>query len=340
MKAIVASRFGEPAEVLGLQSLPDPQPPGPGEVLVRVIKRQLHLGNLAMVRGRFHIPLPAGGLIPGGDGVGIVEAVGSGVDAKSLKRGTRVIFNPSPGAWAERIKTRAELVTPIPEDLPDAIAAQLLPNAVIALLLLRAAQRAAPDAGREIPMLVTAAGSAVASILIAAARRRGLKIVGAVRSAAGAKVLSTRFPDMPVVATADPDWAGKVRQAAGGQPLQVIMDPVGGPMVGQLVELLGGNGTLLFYGGLAPEPVTFPSVGLAHNEIVFKGVSSSRWLQNTPAEQRREDVAEAIEIGRAEPGLFKVEADYDLPRFAEAIAHIERSGRSGAVLISSAAMAD
>jgi hypothetical protein len=32
------------------------------------------------------------------------------------------------------------LVTPIPDDLPDAIAAQLLPNTVIALLLLREAQ--------------------------------------------------------------------------------------------------------------------------------------------------------------------------------------------------------
>ena len=167
MKGIVATRFGEPAEVLELKTLPDPQPPDPGEVVVRVTKRQLHPGNLAMIRGRFNIPLPAGGLVPGGDGVGVVEAVGAGVDsAQGVKPGARVIFNPSPGAWAERLKTRAELVTPIPGDLPDAIAAQLLPNTVIALLLLRAAQRAAPDAGREIPILLTAAGSAVARIVI------------------------------------------------------------------------------------------------------------------------------------------------------------------------------
>ena len=70
MKAIVATRFGEPDEVLELKTLPDPPPPGPGEVVVRVTKRQLHPGNLAMIRGRFNIPLPAGGLVPGGDGVG------------------------------------------------------------------------------------------------------------------------------------------------------------------------------------------------------------------------------------------------------------------------------
>jgi len=226
-------------------------------------------------------------------------------------------------------------VTPIPDDLPDAIAAQLLPNTVIALLLLRTAQQAMPEAGREIPILLTAAGSAVARIVILAARRRGLKIVGAVRSAGGAKALSARFSDLTVISTVDRNWAEQIRRAAGERPLQIIMDPVGGTLVSDLVALLGGNGALLFYGGLAPEPITFPSIGLAHHEVMFKGVSSSRWLQNTSAEQRREDVAEAIEIGRATPEHFDVEADYDLARFADAIKHIERTGRNGAVLISS-----
>jgi NADPH2:quinone reductase len=113
------------------------------------------------------------------------------------------------------------------------------------------------------------------------------------------------------------------------------MDPVGGAMVGDLAGLLGDNSTLLFYGGLAPEPITFPSIGLAHHEIKFEGVSSARWMQNTSAQQRRADVEEAIEIGRATPEQFDVEADYDLARFAGAIEHIERTGRNGAVLISS-----
>jgi NADPH2:quinone reductase len=337
MKGIVATRFGEPAEVLELKTLRDPPPPGPGEVMVRVTKRVLHPGNLAMIRGRFNIPLPAEGfLVPGADGVGVVEAVGEGVNsARSVKPGARVIFNPSPGSWAELLKTRADLVTPIPDDLPDAIAAQLLPNAVIALLLLRAARRASPNAGRETPILLTAAGSSVARILTTAARRRGLKVVSAVRSKKSATALSARFPDLTVVSTADPDWVDQVQRAAGERPLQVIMDPVGGKMVSDLVGLLGDDGTLLFYGGLAPDPITLGSIRLAHHEIMFKGVSSSRWLQTTSAEQRREDVAEAIEIGRTAPEQFEAEADYDLARFIDAIEHTERKGRNGAVLISS-----
>jgi len=337
MKAVVFARFGEPEKVLEFKTLPDPTAPGPGEVVIRVTTRQLHPGNLAMVRGKFKIPLPPTGfMIPGADGVGVVEAVGEGVDpAEGVKPGARVMFNPSPGAWAERLKARAELVTPIPDDLPDAIAAQLLPNTVIALLLLRAAQRATPDAGREIPILLTAAGSSVARILTIAARNRGLKLVSAVRSRKGAEILSGRFPDLPVVSTADPDWTDQVRRAAGGRPLQVIADPVGGALVSDLLPLLGDDGAMLFYGALAPEPISLPAIALAHREIMFKGVSSSRWPLTTPAKQRREDVAEAIEIGRAHPEQFDVEADYDLSRFADAIKYIERPGGTGAILIHS-----
>jgi len=335
MKAIVFSRFGEPEKVLELKTLPDPTPPGPGEVVVRVTKRQLHPGNLMMVRGKFNVPLPADGfLIPGADGIGVVETVGEGVDSARVKPGMRVIFNPSAGAWAERIKTRAELVTSIPDDLPDAIAVQMLPNAVIALMLLREAQRAVPDAGRETPILLNAAGSSVARFLTIAAQRRGLKVMGAVRSENAAKIVSRRFPDLPVVSTADPDWLDQLRHAAGSRPLQVIMDPVGGAMSGDLVSLLGDGGALLLYGAVSPDPITFPLLAMAR-EIMFKGVSSSRWVQNTSAEQRRDDVAEAIEIGRHSPEKFEVEAEYDLAQFANAVEHIERETRNGAILLNS-----
>ena len=75
--------------------------------MVRVTKRVIHPGNLVMIRGGFNIPIPADGfLVSGADGVGVGEGVDS---AQSVKPGARVIFNPSPGAWAERLKTPSSL---------------------------------------------------------------------------------------------------------------------------------------------------------------------------------------------------------------------------------------
>jgi NADPH:quinone reductase len=116
-------------------------------------------------------------------------------------------------------------------------------------------QRAAPDARRETPIVLTAARSSVARILTIAARRRGLKVVGAVRSEAGANVLSARFPDLIVISTADRDWGDQVRRAAGERPLQVGIDAAGGTMVSDLVALLGDGGTLLLYGDLLRSPL-------------------------------------------------------------------------------------
>lgn len=51
------------------------------------------------------------------------------------------------------------------------------------------------------------------------------------------------------------------------------------------------------------------------------------------AKRRRDDVAETLAIGRSAPEQFNVAADYDLPRFAEALEAAEKPGRTGAILL-------
>jgi NADPH:quinone reductase len=337
MRSILLTRYGEPADVLKLVTVDDPPSPAPGEVLIRVTKRLVHPGNHVLVRGHFPITLPPDGMTPGGDGVGIVEAIGDGVDpARGVAAGARVVFYPGPGAWSERVLTQAEFVTPVPDDISDEIAAQVLVNTIGALYLLRAVERAAPGrAGVDTPIVVTAAGSAVARIVATIASRRGLRVVGLVRSREGAQSLSARFPDLPVVTTADADWPDQIRRAADGKPLDVIIDPVGGELAVELVDLLADGGTLLCYGDLADEPISIPSILLAYREITLRGVSAHRTLVNDSPEQRRDDAAEAIALARSAPELFNVAAEYDLARVAEAMEAVEQPRRAGAILLCS-----
>jgi NADPH:quinone reductase-like Zn-dependent oxidoreductase len=77
MKALVFRETGEPKSVLQLAEIPTPQL-APGEALVRMLLSPIHPSDLHMLRGRYGYQpeLPAS---PGIEGVGIVEAVGPGV---------------------------------------------------------------------------------------------------------------------------------------------------------------------------------------------------------------------------------------------------------------------
>ena len=81
MKALIFRETGEPKSVLKLAEIPTP-PLAPGEALVRVLLSPINPSDLHMVRGRYGYQpeLPAS---PGAEGVGIVEAVGSGAQAPS-----------------------------------------------------------------------------------------------------------------------------------------------------------------------------------------------------------------------------------------------------------------
>ncbi|WP_410810239.1 NADPH:quinone reductase [Micromonospora sp. 067-2] len=99
MKAIVYERTGDPS-VLELVDRPVPEPAA-GEVLVRVAVSGV---NPTDWKARRSFPLPVGWQIPGQDGAGVVEAVGTGVDRKLI--GERVWIWEA--AWQRPWGTSAE----------------------------------------------------------------------------------------------------------------------------------------------------------------------------------------------------------------------------------------
>ena len=76
MRSVVYDRHGDPGQVLRLETEDTPPTPRPGEVLVRVLARPLHPGDLAGVVG-FGDAGPFGQpRSPGLEGMGIVEELG------------------------------------------------------------------------------------------------------------------------------------------------------------------------------------------------------------------------------------------------------------------------
>jgi zinc-binding alcohol dehydrogenase/oxidoreductase len=76
-------------EELTLSELPEPTP-GPGEVLVRLRAAALNHRDLGMFDWA-----PDAGFVLGADGVGVIAALGAGVE--DLSPGVEVIINPAVG---------------------------------------------------------------------------------------------------------------------------------------------------------------------------------------------------------------------------------------------------
>src|SRR5579863_3987190 len=110
MKAVVCEAFGGP-EVLALRELPDPAPPGAGEVQVRIAARGVQYVDVLMLAGKYQFR-PEPPFIPGNEAAGEVVAVGEGVTV--FKPGDAVISRVRLGAFGTMANSREEDCDPIP----------------------------------------------------------------------------------------------------------------------------------------------------------------------------------------------------------------------------------
>lgn len=336
MRTVEYTRQGEAAQVLTLREESHRPAPGIGEVLVRMLVRPIHPGDLIGVEGVQGQPEPQSrARTPGVEGMGVVESVGANVRAPHA--GQRVAVFPVPGTWSDVVVVPAGLAVPVPDGVSNETAALMLVNPLTLSMLYRALDNALR--GQAGPVLQTAAGSSIGRLVSAAAARHDLQLINVVRSTSGAEKLRTLHPSQPVVATCDDDWRRQVRQHAGERGVQVVLDSVGGAMTQDLAALLADGGTLISYGQLGSGTTPLEALPLVARALTVRGVSILRWLSLTP-EERAKDIAFAQDLAQNTPELLEVAASYDLADFKAAVEHARRPAKTGTVLLTTPRTAD
>ena len=113
MRAVQLTAFGNPVDGLECVDIPEPDTPGPNQVLIGVEYSPINANDLMVARGiyAFRPPLPA---VIGNEGVGRVLAVGPGVE--SVRLGDRVLAPLSSFTWRERIVISAAGLSGLPAD--------------------------------------------------------------------------------------------------------------------------------------------------------------------------------------------------------------------------------
>ncbi|MDX6556703.1 MAG: hypothetical protein QOD86_2898 [Miltoncostaeaceae bacterium] len=324
-RAVRFATFGEPSDVLTVEAVPIPAP-GPGRVLLRMRARPVNPSDLSLVRGRYGElpPLPA---TPGLEGLGVVEALGDGVEGVAI--GARVVpLSAAPGTWAEHLVAPAAALVPVPDAVPDEAAAQLVVNPLTAWVLIEEELAVRPGEW----LLQNAAGSTLGRVVLQLARARGFRTINVVRRPDQEEELLALGADEVLVEGRD-DIAARVREITGGEGAAKAIDAVAGAGGARLADALAPRGTLVTYGRLAQRPLELDTGRQIFGGTTVRGFWLVRWFRETPPAEVRAAIDEVLGLmadGSVDP---PVEARYDLDEVREAAIHAERPGRSGKVML-------
>lgn len=323
MRCVVHHTFGEPADVLVAGDAPRPEP-GRGEVRIRMRLAPIHNHDLVTVRGQYgwKPQLPA---IGGSEGFGVIDAVGEGVEGHAP--GQRVSAASGRGTWAECFIAPATMLAPIPDAVPDEMAAQLLAMPLSALMLLEFL-----DVRPGQWIVQNAAAGAVGKTLAMLAAARGVHVLGLVRHDEAVEALSALGIDA-VLSTARPAWREAARALVGEGGARAAVDSVGGSAASDLVHLLGEGGTLVAFGAMGGEPMHLPSGDVIFRHLQVKGFWGSRVSREMDPADKRRLVGELL--ARAARGELRLPVDgvFAFEDIAQAVEASLRPGRPGKVLL-------
>jgi len=322
MKKVEITDYGTPEAVAHCIEAPDVGVPGPGEIVFDVLAFPINPADISFCRGNYRLrpPLPA---TPGAECVGRVAAVGA--EVRDIRPGDLVV-NMQRENWVQRRRIAAADAIPLPSGLDLAQAAMLRINPATALLLLE--DHVALKPGDWV--IQDVANSAVGRHLIVLAKAKGVHTVDVVRRDDVASELKAFGAD--VVLTDGPDLAQRAQQATGGAPIRLGIDAASGEACKRIAECVAAGGVVVNYGSMSGADPVMSRAALS------RGVRLTAFTLGDGLAKRTRDQVRAIYADLAaklRDGVLKapVEATYPIDNIKQALAHAQRGGRNGKVLV-------
>jgi NADPH:quinone reductase-like Zn-dependent oxidoreductase len=293
----------------------EPNAPSDGEAVVRMEYAPINDSDLQLANGVYFLnpKLPS---VIGGEGAGIVEAIGPRVTG--LKVGDRVTIPFGTFTWSQKVLAPAQGLFVVPPSIDARMASMLNINPTTAVLLLdEFVKLQAKDW-----IVLNAANSQVARCLIAIAKSRDLNVIGIVR----------RFELIPEIEKLGVDFVGvespelpkQIQMATGGLPISLGLDAVGGPATATIASVLSPRASLVSYARLSGLPIHVPQGDLIGKRLEIHGF----WMYYEEYLPRiRAALTEAAKIVGSGKLTLPITTTYKPSQIKEAIEHSQRGGR-------------
>ena len=253
MPKIRAVRFDRtgPPDVLRLEEVDLPEP-GPDEVRVRHAAVGVNYIDTYHRTGLYPIPVPSG---IGLEAAGTVDAVGS--EVTGLRTGKRVAYcSGPPGSYADAHVVKASRVVPLPDDLPDAVAAASLLKGLTVQYLIRQIHRCGPDD----TVLFHAGAGGVGQIALQWLKHLGTTVITTAGSEEKAEIARSLGADHVILYRAE-QVAPRVREITDGRGVDVVYDGVGKDTWEASLDSLRKKGLMVSFGN-ASGPVRDVDLGI------------------------------------------------------------------------------
>lgn len=236
MRAIRVEQTGGP-EVLRLADAPIPEP-GPGQARVKLEAVGVNFIEIYQRTGAYKLSLP---WTPGGEGAGVVDAVGPGVT--EVKVGDRVATSAFTSAYAEYAIANAWQLAIVPANVDLKVAAAAMLQGMTAHYLTHSTY---PLKQGDTALIYAAAGG-VGGLLTQIAKMRGARALCAVGTEAKAAEARSLGAD-EIILYRQVDIAQEARRLTGGKGVAVAYDSVGKDTFEASLNSLAPRGYMALYG--------------------------------------------------------------------------------------------
>lgn len=298
------------------------------DLCLRFIAAVINPADINMIEQTYLInpPIP---FCLGNEGVFEVVALGSKKSLFSI--GDRVIIpfkteSNWQGGWCSHCVVSSNLCVKVPSYISNKLAAMLTVNPLTAWLLLENIDIKKNNQ----PIIQNAANSNLGRFIAFFAKQKNIVCINIVRSSTAKKCLAKDQQTHCFIY--EKGIEKHILNTYGF--CQLALNGVGGDQAKSLAKTLKAHGTLITYGAMAREPLSFGNALLIYQNIRLTGFNRSRYIQeNTKQKVVNQYLALFKGLKDCDESQFLISASYTLANINKALQAEKKEKKQGKILL-------
>jgi len=325
-KTVLFTTTGGP-EVLKIENV---EIPAPGAQEVRMQIKAIGINRAdAMYREGNYVEQPVFPAKLGYEASGIIDAVGDDVTGFAIGDVVSIVPAFSLNSYAtygELIVVPAYTLQKHPSSLSFEEAASIWTSFISMYGLLVDAARI--KAGQTV--IITAASSSAGLAAIQFTNLMG-GISIAITSSPGKREALLNAGAKHVIVSAEQDIVAEINEITANKGVDIILDPVGGPMFSKLIAVAAERAQVFVYGAMSTEQAVFPTLAVLTKLPTIKGYSAADVLSNPSISQEAiKFINKGIQEGKLKPVIAKT---FSLDEIGAAHRYMELNTHFGKIVV-------